>query len=171
MKVSHRVFGIGVALAAATAVALPAIAVGGHGKVGLWDITVTTNMAGMPDMSKLPPEAQAAMRAHGVSANGHTMTVQHCMTQTEIDTIKPPPMHGAQNCKMSNLKNSGPSMSADMTCTGDMNATGHFEISYDSPEHYTGKTTITGTDEGHPINSTTTMEGRWVSADCKGVTH
>ena len=52
-----------------------------------------------------------------------------------------------------------------------MNATGHFEVSYDSPEHYTGKSSFTGTQDGHPISNSTTMEGRWVSADCKGVTN
>jgi hypothetical protein len=163
------VFWIGAALTAAAAVAIPAIA--SHGKVGLWSITVTMNMAGMPDMSKLPPEAQAAMRAHGVSANGHTMTVQHCMTQEEVDAIKPPPMRNGQDCKMSNLRAVGQSFSADLVCTGELSATGHFDISYDSAEHYTGKVSFTGTEQGHPISNTTTMEGRWVSADCKGVTH
>lgn len=168
MKVSHRFVCVSAGIAAVALVAVPAIA--SHGKAGLWSITVTMNMPGMPDMSKLPPEAQAAMRAHGVTAGGHTMTIQHCMTQAEVDAIKPPPMRNGQDCKMSNLKTSGQSFSADMVCTGEMKATGHFEVSYDSPEHYTGKTSFTGTDNGHPISNTTTMEGRWVSADCKGVT-
>ena len=173
MKVSYRVMCAGAGVAILALAAVPAIAIAGHGKAGLWSITVTMNMAGMPDMSKLPPEAQAAMRAHGVtmSGGGHTMTVQHCMTQAEVDAIKPPPMRNGQNCKMSNLKTEGQSFSADLACTGTMNATGHFEISYDSPEHYTGKTSFTGSDNGHPISNTTTMEGHWVSADCKGVTN
>jgi Protein of unknown function (DUF3617) len=169
MRVSKRVFYFGSGLAALALIAAPAIA--SHGKVGLWSVTVTMNMPGMPDLSSLPPQAQAAMRARGMTMNGHTMTVQHCMTQEEVNAIKPPPMRGGQDCKMSNLKTAGQSFSADLVCSGEMNATGHFEISYDSAEHYTGKSTISGTENGHPINSTTTMEGRWVSADCKGVAH
>ena len=81
MTLSKRVLIAGAGLAALGLVAVPAIA--SHGKVGLWDVTVTVRMAGMPampDMSKLPPEAQAAMRAHGISMNGHTMSATHCMT-------------------------------------------------------------------------------------------
>ena len=37
--------------------------------------------------------------------------------------------------------------------------------------HATGKTTMTGTSMGRPVNMTTSMEGRWVGAECKGVTH
>jgi hypothetical protein len=169
MRVSKRVLFFGAAAAAVALVAVPAIA--SHGKAGLWNITVTMDMPGMPDMSKLPPEAQAAMRAHGVTMNGRGMVVQHCMTQSEVDAIKPPPMRNGQDCKMSNLKTAGQSFSADLVCSGQMNATGHFEVSYDSPEHYTGKSSFTGTQDGHPISNSTTMEGRWVSADCKGVTN
>ena len=169
MPFSKRILFSAAGAAALVIAAVPAIA--SHGKVGLWSVTVNMNMAGMPDMSQLPPQAQAAMRAHGVTMNGRAMTVQHCMTQEEVDAVKPPPMRNAQDCKMTNLKTAGQSFSADLVCSGQMNATGHFEISYDSPEHYTGKSTFTGTQDGHPISYTTTMEGRWVSADCKGVSH
>ena len=169
MQFSKRVLYLGAGAAALLIAVVPAIA--SHGKAGLWSITVTMNMPGMPDMSRLPPEAQAAMRARGMSANGRTMTVQHCMTQTEVEAVKPPPMRNAQDCKTTNVKTAGQSFSADLVCTGQMNATGHFEVTYDSPEHYTGKSSFSGTQDGHPINSTTTMEGRWVSADCKGVTN
>jgi hypothetical protein len=168
MQFSKRILFLGAGAAALIIAAVPAIA--SHGKAGLWSVTVTMNMPGMPDMSKLPPEAQAAMRARGMSMNGRTMTVQHCMTQEEVNAIKPPPMRNGQDCKMSNVKTVGQSFSADLVCTGEMNATGHFEITYDTPEHYTGKQSFTGTQDGHPINATTTMEGRWVSADCKGAT-
>src|ERR1041385_263359 len=92
MKVSNRVLYFAAAGAAIVLVAVPAIA--SHGKAGLWDVTITTNMggAGMPDMSRLPPEAQAAMRAHGVMMNGNAMSVQHCMTQAEVDRTGPLPM-------------------------------------------------------------------------------
>ena len=152
------------------AVAVPAIAMG-HGKVGLWSITVTTDMAGMPDMSKLPPEAQAAMRAHGVRMGGHSMTVSHCMTEDEVSASHPQ-MHNEEECKLANVKTGANMFSADMTCaTGEMNTTGHMEFAWDSAEHYTGKQTMTGTSGGHPINQRTSFEGRWVSADCKGATH
>jgi hypothetical protein len=169
MQFSHRIVCIGAAIVATALTVGPAIA--SHGKAGLWDVTVTMNMPGMPDMSKLPPEAQAAMRAHGVTMGGRAITVQHCMTQAEVDANKPPPMRNEKDCKMTNMKMGDQSFSADMVCTGEMNATGHFDVAFDSPEHYRGKVSFTGTENGHPMSNTTTMEGRWVSADCKGIAH
>ncbi len=168
MKVTNRVLSFAAASATLALVAAPALA--GHGKVGLWNVTITTNMAGMPDMSKLPPEAQAMMKARGMTMNGNSMSVQHCMTQEEVNADHPS-MRNEKECKVSNMKTSGNSFSADMVCNGQMQGTGHVEFVFDSPEHYTGKTSMNGTAGGHPVNSSTTMEGRWVSADCKGVTH
>ena len=171
MTLSKRVLIAGAGLAALGLVAVPAIA--SHGKVGLWSVTVTVQMAGMPampDMSKLPPEAQAAMRAHGVSMNGHTMNATHCMTAEEVNRDTPPDMSRNNECKMTNMHVGGQAMSADMVCGGDMQGTGHFEIAFDSPTHYSGKATMAGSAHGHPVNSVTTYEGRWVSADCKGAT-
>lgn len=171
MRVSKRVVISGAGLALAVA-AVPAIA--SHGKVGLWNVTVTMQMAGMPgmpDMSKLPPEAQAAMRAHGVTMNGHTITATHCMTAEEVNSDTPPDMSRHKECKMTNVRAGGQSLSADMVCSGNMQGTGHLDISFDSPEHYTGKSSMTGTIDGRPVNNVTTFEGRWVSADCKGMTH
>ncbi len=62
-------------------VAAGGAALASHGKVGLWDITVTMSGAmHLPDMSKMPPEVLARMKAMGVSSNGNSMHVQHCMT-------------------------------------------------------------------------------------------
>jgi len=171
MRISKRVLCLAAGAATVAVVSVPAIA--GHGKVGLWNVTITTNMGGvaMPDMSKLPPEAQAAMRAHGVTMNGNTMSVQHCMSQEEVDASGPPPMRNQKDCTMMNTKLGSNSFSADMTCHGEMNGTGHVEVSYDTPEHYVGKTTMSGTMQGHPVSMATTFEGRWASADCKGLTH
>jgi hypothetical protein len=171
MKMSKRVWMAGAGVVA-LGLAVPAIA--SHGKVGLWNVTVTVQMAGMPampDMSKLPPEAQAAMRAHGVTMNGHTINTTHCMTAEEVNQDTPPDMSRNKDCRMTNVRMGGQSMSADMVCTGEMQGTGHVDISFDSPEHYSGKSTMTGTLEGRPVNNVTTFDGRWVSADCKGATN
>ena len=167
MKVSGTIL-----LAGAVALGLAGSAIAmGHGKVGLWKVSVTMAMAGMPDMSKLPPEAQAAMRAHGVGMGGHTMTVSHCMTAEEVNADHPQ-MRNEKDCKLSNVKTASNMFSADMTCsTKDMNATGHMEFVWDSPEHYTGKESMNGLSDGHPINQNMTFEGKWVSDDCKGATN
>jgi hypothetical protein len=171
MKVSNRVFYFGAGLVTLALVAVPAIA--SHGKAGLWNVTITANVSGaaMPNMSQLPPQAQAAMRARGITMNGNSMTVQHCMTQAEVDANGPPPMRNQRECTMTNVRTGGGSFSADMTCNGQMTGTGHVEVTYDSREHYVGKSTLTGTAQGQPVSTSSTFEGRWAGADCKGVTH
>lgn len=53
-------------------VALAPAALANHGKVGLWSVTIKVggNAPAMPDMSKLPAEAVARMKAMGMSMNG-----------------------------------------------------------------------------------------------------
>lgn len=163
----------GSALAAAGLFALAGTAIASHGKVGLWEVSVTMNMGGvaMPDMSKLPPEAQARMKAMGVHMGGNTVTAQHCMTAAEVASDQPQNMSQSHNkeCKMINVKMSGQSFNADMSCSGEVNATGHMNVTYDSPAHYSGKSTLVGTSNGHPVNMTQSFEGRWLKADCGGM--
>jgi hypothetical protein len=168
MRVSQRAVYLAAGIAVAALGSVPAVA--DHGKAGLWNITVSMNMAGMPDMSKLPPEAQAAMRAHGMSMNGHSMTVQHCMTPEEVKNDHPH-MRNEQACKMSNVKTGAGLFSADLSCSGEMQGAGHVEFVFDSPEHYSGKQSMTGTSQGHSIDETTSFDAHWVGADCKGLTH
>lgn len=151
----------GAALIGATGVALAS-----HGKVGQWTVTIT--MGGgekFPDVSKMPPEAQARMKAMGMTSNGDSMTIQHCMTADEVanDTLTTQD----KTCKLSNQKVSGHTMSADMTCSGQISGTGHFTVTYDSDSHYTGEMIVNGTSGGQPVHHDQKFDGRWVSATCK----
>jgi hypothetical protein len=156
---------------AAAALLLPASALAAHGKAGLWDITTKTQMPGveMPDMSKMPPEVQARMKAMHMHMSDKGMQTQHCMTQAEVDQDKPPMHHNG--CKLTSYKASGHSFTGDMACTGEFQGTGHMQVTYDSPEHYKGSVTMSGTGHGHPMNMHTSFEGHWVSANCGNVSH
>lgn len=143
----------------------------GHGKVGLWKIMTKMDMAGMPQMS---PEQMAKMRAMGIKLPmNNTFTTEHCMTAEEVAMSRPPEMgrHGKQECKMQNLKVGGQSVSADMVCTGEANGSGHFLMTYDSPEHYAGSMSMKMTVHGHQMASSTSFDGRWISASCKTAAH
>jgi hypothetical protein len=159
---------------AAGLIGMSGAAMASHGKAGLWSMTVT--MSGghaMPDMSKLPPEVQARMRAMGMSANGNTMTIQHCMTPSEV-AVDVPHMdeHSNKDCKMTNLKVTPHHMTADMVCTGNFVGNGHMDYVFDTDTHYKGVIDMSGTSEGGTaVQNHQTIEGRWVSADCGSVTH
>ncbi|MDE2182079.1 MAG: DUF3617 domain-containing protein [Alphaproteobacteria bacterium] len=162
---STRFLALGAAL-----LAVAPLAWAGHGKVGLWEITIHNNsghMSGMPDMSKLPPEARAQMQSHHAGMMGpNGMTVRHCMTAAEVNNDKPDLAHNSQ-CKASNIKMSGQTFSADIVCSGKtMNGKGHVQIAYTSPEHYTGSETMSLIVDGQPMQHDMTMEGKWVSAVC-----
>jgi hypothetical protein len=145
-----------------------------HGKVGLWNMTVTMSSGhAMPDLSKLPPEVQARMRAMGVTAGGSTITMQHCMTQSEV-SVDMPHMdeHTNKSCKMNNLKITPYHMSADMICSGAFTGTGHMDYVFEGDTHYTGTVDMSGMASGGQVmHNRETIDGRWLSADCGGLKH
>ncbi|HVN94582.1 MAG TPA: DUF3617 domain-containing protein [Terracidiphilus sp.] len=86
------------------------LAVSAHGqrKAGLWEVTSSMSMSGMPNMP--------AMGSH---------TQQVCVTQAMIDKYGGP-YSNPQNaqCQMTNLSLTPTGMSADLTCSGRMSMTG-----------------------------------------------
>ena len=165
------------AAALAAAIVVPGLALAGHGKAGLWQISVTMDMPGMqmpqmPDMSSMPPEVQARMKAMQLQMSNHNISLQHCMTAQEVTMDKPDFSHMQRNkdCSMENMKVSGHSFSGDMVCkNGDFVGNGHMQVTFDSDEHYSGENNITGTAHGHPMNMHETFDGKWISADCGAV--
>ena len=153
--------------------AMTGAAYAGHGKVGLWSMTVSMDgQNAMPDMSKLPSEAQARMRAMGMSMTGNSVSVQHCMTASEVAANVPHlDQRTEKNCKISNLKTTSNTMSADLVCSGDYTGTGHMQYTFDGDSHYMGEVSMDGMSNGHPMHNHEKIEGRWVSADCGSVTH
>jgi hypothetical protein len=154
----------------AALLAVPVAALAAHVKAGLWQITVSVggNNAHMPDMSSLPPEAQARMKAMGIGMSGNTVTLQHCMSAIDFATGKLPMSGAAGNnsCTTSNVSYTGNHMSADVTCTGDVARSGHVEADWDSDEHYTEEASMTETHNGHTVTNSEKMEGRFLSAQC-----
>ncbi|HEX3674226.1 MAG TPA: DUF3617 domain-containing protein [Rhizomicrobium sp.] len=165
MRASHVLGLLAVGLAA-----VPVAALASHGKVGLWDITVSMSM---PNMPQIPPDQLAKMKAMGVTIpNGNTMTVQHCMTAQEVAADEPPQMHQSQDCNMQNVKMTGGMYSADMVCKGsEMTGSGHLAVIYNNDTQYSGKMTFSGMTHGRPETMTNTFSGHWIKADCGDVGH
>ncbi|HVU20623.1 MAG TPA: DUF3617 domain-containing protein [Rhizomicrobium sp.] len=145
----------------------PALAL--HAKPGEWQIVMKINLSGMPE---IPPAQLAKMRAMGIHLplGGDAMTVTHCITPSEAAMDKIPAMTKDRQkyCAMQNMKTSANGMSADMICTGKVQGSGHMDVHFDSPEHYAGKVSMNVVANGHPMNSSSTFDATWLSADCKG---
>jgi hypothetical protein len=144
---------------------VPGLALGSHGKAGLWEVTTTTSMPNMPQMS---PAQVAQMQAMGMHMPmGQTITTQHCMTAAEVasDSIQP----ARNDCTYSNVKIVGHTFSGDEICHGNFEGQGHFSVTYDGDEHYSGTASMNGSAHGHPMNASNSFEGKWISADCGSV--
>jgi hypothetical protein len=135
-----------------------------HVKPGLWEITIQTKGAGMPDMSQLPPEAQAQMKAMGIKMSGNGMTTRSCVTPQEA--AADPKWGEDKNCKVSNMKWNGQTYSADIVCKGGQNGHGHITATLLSPDHYTATTSMTVIQDGQSTTMDSAIEAKLVSTDC-----
>ncbi|MGD0144415.1 MAG: DUF3617 domain-containing protein [Rhizomicrobium sp.] len=153
--------------------AAPVPALAAHGEPGLWQITITIGgNAHMPDLSKLPPDVQARMKAMGVGAGGNSITVQSCKTSEDFALHKLPSLGShAKDCTISNYSESGNHSSVDLSCSGKFSGTGHVETVWDSGDHFTSEIALTGTHNGQTMTNSEKIEGRLISAQCGGTGH
>lgn len=135
-----------IAIVAAILLPFPVHAAAPNMKEGLWEITVRTEMQGMP--GGMPPQ-----------------TVQQCITQKELaDPSKTTPgTQGDKRCKMTDYKMQGNTASWKTACEGDM--TGSGTITY-AGSSYTGTQTVSMQHEGKSLNMTMNFTGRHLG-ECK----
>jgi hypothetical protein len=152
-------------------------------KPGLWETqgSMTRTMQLPPDVeakiAAMPAAQQAQMRAMMPGGGAPaTTTRQVCIAPgTTVDSM----MSRAQqtpgmSCSVSNKTQTANGMSFDMECTGQMgSAKGHTDLHITDADHVssTSHITMTGTSQGHTMNSTvdTTSTAKFVSADCGDV--
>jgi hypothetical protein len=90
-------------------------------KPGMWEITSTMEMPGMP----FQPPAQ---------------TIRHCYTAQDVQQS---PVPSDSSCEVSSLKHIGNKVSWTVDCSGDMKGSGKGEIVYQSDSAYSGTMSIT----------------------------
>ncbi len=148
-----------VMLALGVLAANPALAK--QGKVGLWSVTSTTDIA-------MSPQTAAAMKKAGMAMPAaQPVTVQMCMSQAEVDSDNPPQMdRQATGCDTRIVKRSANAMTANMVCKGNLKGTGSIQIAYEGAERYAGTYNFQGASAGQTTNVTTRFRGQWLKADC-----
>jgi hypothetical protein len=149
-----------VLFAAATLFLSGGAALAKHGKVGLWNVTSTTDMT--------MPAVVEKMKKLGVQPKGpQRNSYQMCMSQEEVDSGAPPHMDStATGCDNRVIKQSAAALTVEMRCTGAMKGTGRMEIAYRGAEHYSGSYSFAGTVEGNATSLKSTFQGDWVKTDC-----
>jgi len=145
----------------------PIAAFAAHGRAGLWTVTSTMEMKGMPQM---PPEAMAMMKARGMAMPGSPMTMQMCMTQEQVNADKPPSTRNEDvSCDTKVLSSTPTAMHTQITCKGRVNGTGDMQMSWRGTDHYEGTYSFKGESGGRPQDMTTHYSGDFVKADCGSV--
>lgn len=137
-------------------------------KPGQWDMTVSMQMKGMPQISAADMAEMKKMGIQVPFAGGEPIHVQQCMT-AEQASLKQPINTSQPNdgCKVQNYKHSGKTVTGDMVCTGDLKANGKFEMTVNSDTSYAGKWSLKGvTKDGYPMDQTSDISGKWVQAQC-----
>jgi len=123
-------------------------------KPGLWEVTSSMSMSGMPQMPQ--------MGSH---------TTQVCVTQAMIDKYGGPTSNpGRGNCQMTNVQLTATGMTANMSCTGQMAMTGTIQTTF--VDANTTKTTVTMTmagANGQTMNMTTQTTSTYKGPDCGSV--
>jgi len=133
--------------------AFAAQAPGQSRKPGLWEVSSSMSMSGMPQMPQ--------MGSH---------TTQVCVTQAMIDKYGGPTSNpGPGNCQMTNVQLTATGMTAAMSCSGQMSMTGTVQTTF--VDANTTKTTVhmTMNAGGHSMDMTTDTTATYKGPDCGSV--
>jgi hypothetical protein len=140
-------------------------------KPGLWETTVTIAMdglPGMPDMSKLPPERRAQMEM-AMKRMSQPHKDQNCITAEQIkkgpDFNEPEP-----SCRRNISVNSSSEWGMTEECTGEHPRTVHASFKASNSETISGQSDVTATTPHGTVTSKATFTGKWLGADCGGIT-
>ena len=149
------------------AVALVAWAQGTR-KPGLWEMTATMTWQKTP----LPPGVtMPAGMASPFAATTHTS--QMCITQAMIDKYGAPVPPGQGDCKVTNIVMKPTGMTADMVCTGKMNATATIVTTWSDANSSKSNVHFTGSMQmgpnATPIEFTIESLSVYKGADCGSV--
>jgi len=138
-------------------------------KPGLWEVTATMSMAGMPQMPPAMPPGAPAMASPFAPR-----TSQVCVTQAMIDKYGGPnPQPPRGDCKLTDVVRKADGMSAKITCSGQMNATGTVESSWTDPNLVHTTLHMVGDMQmgqmNHPIDMTMKADSTYKGSDCGNI--
>lgn len=141
-------------------------------KTGLWEITASTQMSGMPPLpkemlDKLTPEQRAEIEGSLKKGQGgapHTETSRECISERDLD--KPFEAGDRDECTHEIVRSTRTSQEFKLTCTGEYKGSGTFKITAPTPETMTGALDISVGEGSMRMNVKADMKGRWLGPDC-----
>ena len=145
-------------------------------KAGLWEYSTQMSMGGQQmQMPQLPAGVKLPAGVSMPQGMGGAIVTQVCVTQDQIDKYGGPtanPQRGS--CEVTNLVKQSDGMTADIKCTGDMNATGKIVSKWSNGGNTTNTTmhmkgTMSSGGNSQPIDMSTQINATYKGADCGSV--
>ena len=140
-------------------------------RMGLWEVTSTTDMGGVPgvDTSKMTPQQQAQVAAMMKSVVAKPTVLKSCMTREKFVTDRTPVDQPGTTCQQTIQTNTAKVLENTMICTGERPSKSVVRTEAPSPTAFTGTVTSTSTARGREMSVTIKMTGKWLGADCGDV--
>jgi len=149
-------------------------------KIGLWEMTETHNMSGMPPMPTIPPEALAKMtpeqRAqmeasmkNSLGGGQKTTTRKYCVTKEKLekDTVFG---ENRNECTRTVLSSSSTATEVKIHCQEkEMTSDGTFKFQALSPESVKGTVRMTMTGSGRTMHMDIDFVSKYLGAACGDV--
>jgi hypothetical protein len=137
-------------------------------KMGLWEMTTSSQMTGdipMPDTSKMTPEQQAQMKAAmGAMMGPRTATTKTCMTKEKFEKGE---FTDQKNCQNVITTNTSSVLEMQISCTqGQDKTTGQMHMEAPTPETLKGTFSGSAVMSGKTMKMSGTTTGKWIGADC-----
>ena len=85
-------------------------------------------------------QSTSQMIMQGMPFTPKPMTAKFCAA---ANSSQPPPSPQGQTCTTTNVQRSGDKVTWDTACTGEMDMTGHGEITYEGTDKYDGEMNMT----------------------------
>ncbi len=144
-------------------------------KPGLWEFNTQISGGGMPAMPKISDAERKQMEAMGIkmpqqaAGGGMGFSSKVCITPEQAKKGVPPTTgKNDEKCEQTDIKTSGKTTTWKMVCTGKHKVTGSGTVTNDSPEHFSGETTLNMVNGPQgPTAMNSKFSGTYLSAECK----
>lgn len=141
-------------------------------KPGLWEITSSHSISGIPPMpkellDKVTPEQRAEMETafRKEAAKGpQTDTERECITQKDVE--QPFDMGNAKDCTQTVVRTTRTTQEVRLTCKGELKGSGVMRVTTPTPETMTGTLELQLGDGQDAMKVKSQLSGRWLGPDC-----
>ena len=141
-------------------------------KPGLWEITSTHQITGIPPMpkewqEKVTPEQRAAMETafkKEAEKGPQTDTDRECITKQKA--AQPFDVGDTKDCTQKVVRTTRTTQEVHLSCSGEYKGTGVLRVTTPTPETMTGTLDLQLGEGKDAMKVNSTLKGRWLGPDC-----